>query len=44
MREAEVRFQGDSVSQLNLFDELGPKPNSEALMKVLDEINNEGRG
>ncbi|AJQ98822.1 translesion error-prone DNA polymerase V subunit UmuC [Hafnia paralvei] len=37
-------FYDKGVSQLNLFDELGPKPNSEALMKVLDEINNKGRG
>lgn len=44
MRESEVRFQRDSVSQLNLFDELGPRPNSEALVTVLDEINSEGRG
>lgn len=37
-------FYDQGVLQLNLFDELGPKPNSEALMKVLDEINNKGRG
>lgn len=37
-------FYEQGVLQLNLFDELGPKPNSEALMKVLDEINNKGRG
>lgn len=27
-----------------MFDEFGPKPNSEALMNVLDEINKKGRG
>lgn len=37
-------FYDKGVSQLNLFDEFGPKPNSEALMTVLDEINNKGRG
>lgn len=37
-------FCDKGVSQLNLYDVLGPKPKSEALMKVLDEINNKGRG
>ncbi|MEZ2694339.1 DUF4113 domain-containing protein [Hafnia alvei] len=37
-------FCDKGVSQLDLYDVLGPKPNSEALMKVLDEINNKGRG
>jgi DNA polymerase V len=37
-------FYDHGISQLNLFDECSPKPNSEALMKVLDEINNKGRG
>jgi len=37
-------FYDHGISQLNLFDECNPKPNSEALMKVLDEINNKGRG
>ena len=36
-------FYDKGVSRLNLFDEFGPKPNSEALMTVLDEINNKGR-
>lgn len=36
-------FYDHGISQLNLFDEFNPKPNSEALMKVLDEINNKGR-
>lgn len=37
-------FCDKGVSQLNLYDVLGLKPKSEALMKVLDEINNKGRG
>jgi len=37
-------FCDKGVSQLNLYDVLGLKPKSEALMKVLDEINIKGRG
>lgn len=37
-------FTPTGVSQLNLFDEAGPKANSDALMKVLDGINNSGLG
>lgn len=34
----------NGVSQLNLFDENGPRPNSAKLMKVLDGINQSGLG
>ncbi|WP_097098691.1 translesion error-prone DNA polymerase V subunit UmuC [Candidatus Pantoea floridensis] len=37
-------FTPDGVSQLNLFDEDGPRPNSAKLMKVLDGINQSGLG
>lgn len=32
------------ISQLNLFDEVQPRPHSDALMKVLDGINHSGMG
>lgn len=37
-------FTPNGVSQLNLFDEDGPRPNSAQLMKVLDGINQSGLG
>lgn len=37
-------FTPNGVSQLNLFDEDGPQPNSAQLMKVLDGINQSGLG
>lgn len=37
-------FTPNGVSQLNLFDEDGPRPNSAKLMKVLDGINQSGLG
>lgn len=37
-------FTPNGVSQLNLFDENGPRPNSAKLMKVLDGINQSGLG
>lgn len=37
-------FTPTGVSQLNLFDEAQPRPNSEQLMKTLDAINRSGLG
>lgn len=37
-------FFSRGEAQLNLFDEYQPKPNSEALMQVLDELNQSGKG
>ncbi|HCD6066923.1 TPA: Y-family DNA polymerase [Klebsiella oxytoca] len=37
-------FSPTGVSQLNLFDEVQPRPQSDALMKVLDSINHTGLG
>lgn len=37
-------FTPNGVSQLSLFDEDGPRPNSAQLMKVLDGINQSGLG
>ncbi|MCK8370179.1 DUF4113 domain-containing protein, partial [Erwinia amylovora] len=37
-------FTPNGVSQLSLFDEDGPRPNSAKLMKVLDGINQSGLG
>lgn len=37
-------FTPTGVSQLNLFDDWQPRPNSEALMKVVDGINHSGLG
>ncbi|WP_456310431.1 translesion error-prone DNA polymerase V subunit UmuC [Serratia proteamaculans] len=37
-------FFSRGETQLNLFDEYQPKPNSEALMQVLDELNQSGKG
>ncbi|MEN4796372.1 translesion error-prone DNA polymerase V subunit UmuC [Pantoea agglomerans] len=36
-------FFSQGVSQLNLFDEYKPQPNSEALMRVLDGLNQSGK-
>lgn len=36
-------FFSQGVSQLNLFDEYRPKPNSEALMRVVDGLNQSGK-
>ena len=32
-------FSPNGVAQLNLFDDVQPRPHSDALMKVLDGIN-----
>jgi DNA polymerase V len=37
-------FFSKGVAQLSLFDECQPKANSEALMSVLDELNQSGKG
>lgn len=37
-------FFSHGEAQLNLFDACQPKPNSEALMQVLDELNQSGKG
>lgn len=37
-------FTPTGISQLNLFDELQPRPHSEQLMRVLDGINHSGLG
>lgn len=37
-------FTPNGISQLNLFDEGRPRPNSAKLMKVLDGINQSGLG
>lgn len=37
-------FTPSGVSQLNLFDEMQPKANSDQLMKVIDGINQSGLG
>lgn len=37
-------FYSQGVSQLNLFDEFKPKANSEALMRVVDGLNQSGKG
>ncbi|WP_455820089.1 translesion error-prone DNA polymerase V subunit UmuC [Pseudomonas cerasi] len=37
-------FFSQGEAQLNLFDACQPKPNSEALMQVLDELNQSGKG
>ncbi|HFW4713117.1 TPA: Y-family DNA polymerase [Salmonella enterica subsp. enterica serovar Chailey] len=37
-------FTPSGVSQLNLFDEDQPRAHSDELMKVLDRINNSGKG
>ncbi|WP_370620480.1 translesion error-prone DNA polymerase V subunit UmuC [Pantoea ananatis] len=36
-------FYSQGVSQLNLFDEYRPQPNSEALMRVVDGLNQSGK-
>lgn len=36
-------FFSQGVSQLNLFDEYRPQPNSEALMRVIDGLNHSGK-
>lgn len=37
-------FFSHGVSQLNLFDDFKPQQNSEALMQVIDRVNQSGRG
>jgi DNA polymerase V len=37
-------FYSQGVSQLNLFDEFKPQVNSEALMRVVDGLNQSGKG
>jgi DNA polymerase V len=37
-------FSPNGVAQLNLFDDVQPRPHSDALMKVLDGINHSGLG
>jgi len=37
-------FFSQGVAQLHLFDAYGPRANSEALMQVVDKINQAGRG
>ncbi|MDF7657650.1 translesion error-prone DNA polymerase V subunit UmuC [Erwiniaceae bacterium L1_54_6] len=37
-------FFSQGVAQLNLFDEFKPQPNSEALMRVVDGLNQSGKG
>ncbi|EBU5081965.1 translesion error-prone DNA polymerase V subunit UmuC [Salmonella enterica subsp. enterica] len=37
-------FSGSGIAQLNLFDELPPRPHSQELMKVIDGINHSGLG
>ena len=37
-------FYSQGVSQLNLFDEFKPQANSEALMRVVDGLNQSGKG
>ena len=37
-------FSPTGVSQLNLFDDIQPRVNSDKLMKVLDSINHAGLG
>lgn len=37
-------FSPNGVFQLNLYDELQPRPHSKTLMKVLDGINHSGMG
>jgi len=37
-------FFSQGVAQLQLFDPYGPRANSEALMQVVDRINQQGRG
>lgn len=37
-------FFSQGVAQLQLFDPCGPRANSEALMQVIDRINQQGRG
>lgn len=37
-------FTPTGISQLNLFDEVQPRPDSDSLMKILDGINHSGLG
>lgn len=37
-------FFSQGVAQLNLFDQQRPQPNSEALMRVIDDLNQSGKG
>lgn len=36
-------FYAHNIAQFNLFDDIPPRPNSDKLMKVLDNINQSGR-
>lgn len=37
-------FFSQGVSQLNLFDDYKPQANSESLMRVIDGVNQSGKG
>ena len=37
-------FFSQGVAQLSLFDEHPPRPDSTALMQVIDRLNRSGRG
>lgn len=37
-------FFSHGVAQLNLFDESAPRANSEALISLMDKLNQHGRG
>jgi len=37
-------FFSQGIAQLNLFDEVSPRPDSEVLMQLIDSINQSGRG
>ncbi|ORM51779.1 DNA polymerase V subunit UmuC [Pantoea conspicua] len=37
-------FFSQGIAQLNLFDEVSPRPDSEVLMQLVDSINQSGRG
>jgi len=37
-------FFSQGVAQLNLFDEMPPRADSEVLMQLVDRINQKGRG
>lgn len=37
-------FFSQGVAQLNLFDDIAPRADSEALMALMDKLNKQGRG
>ena len=37
-------FFSHGVAQLNLFDDIAPRPDSDALMSLMDKLNKQGRG